>query len=158
MKNRTLQTVHRKDTIPKLLQMFKKHKVNNFPVVDNKGKLIGDVDLRNILPFAINPDHMSEHDIIGAVGTQIHEIFGDAVEDIMNLHQEMIKPDELIEDAAFIMWKFNIHCIPVVKDNKGPTCAFTEYTFNDDRPLTQKPIYQSTKPLGNISNPLYTFA
>lgn len=46
----------------------------------------------------------------------------------------------------------------VVKDNKGPTCAFTEYTFNDDRPLTQKPIYQSTKPLGNISNPLYTFA
>ena len=46
----------------------------------------------------------------------------------------------------------------VVKDNKGPTCAFTEYTFNDDRPLTQRHIYQSTKPFGNISNPLYTFS
>lgn len=46
----------------------------------------------------------------------------------------------------------------IVKDNKGPTCSFTEYTFNDDRPITQRPIYQGTKPLGNIQNPLYTFA
>jgi hypothetical protein len=46
----------------------------------------------------------------------------------------------------------------VVKDNKGPTCAFTEYVFNDDRPLTQRPVYSATKTLGNISNPLYSFA
>jgi hypothetical protein len=46
----------------------------------------------------------------------------------------------------------------IVKDNKGPTCAFTEYTFNDDSQLTERPIYSSTKTLGNISNPLYTFA
>jgi hypothetical protein len=48
----------------------------------------------------------------------------------------------------------------IVKDNKGPTCAFTEYTFNDDSPSTQRPIYSGTKTIGanNISNPLYTFA
>lgn len=46
----------------------------------------------------------------------------------------------------------------VVKDNKGPTCAFTEYTFNDDKPLTQRPVYSGTKPISNVSNPLYTFA
>jgi hypothetical protein len=46
----------------------------------------------------------------------------------------------------------------IVKDNKGPTCAFTEYTFNDDRPLAQTPIYSMTKTIGNIPNPLYTFA
>ena len=46
----------------------------------------------------------------------------------------------------------------IVKDNKGPTCAFTEYTFNDDRPLTQRPVYSGTKTIGNVSNPLYTFA
>ena len=46
----------------------------------------------------------------------------------------------------------------VVKDNKGPTCAFTDYTFNDDRPQTQRPLYSSTKTIGNISNPLYTFS
>ena len=46
----------------------------------------------------------------------------------------------------------------IVKDNKGPTCTFTEYTFNDDKPLTNRPIYGNTKPLGNISNYLYTFS
>ena len=45
-----------------------------------------------------------------------------------------------------------------VKDNKGPTCAFTEYTFTDDRPLAQRPIYSTTKTIGNIPNQLYTFA
>ena len=45
-----------------------------------------------------------------------------------------------------------------VKENKGPTCMFTQYTFNDDKPLTQRPIYSSTKPISNLSNPLYTFA
>jgi hypothetical protein len=46
----------------------------------------------------------------------------------------------------------------LVKDNKGPTCMFTDYTFNDDRPLSQRPVYSATKSIGNISNPLYTFA
>jgi hypothetical protein len=46
----------------------------------------------------------------------------------------------------------------IVKDNKGPTCTFTEYTFNDDRPIVDRPIYSSTKTIGNISNPLYNFA
>lgn len=46
----------------------------------------------------------------------------------------------------------------IVKNNKGPTCAFTEYTFNDDNQMAQNPIYSKTKSLGNIPNPLYNFA
>lgn len=46
----------------------------------------------------------------------------------------------------------------IVKDNKGPTCSFTQYTFNDDRPITQRPVYSANKPIGNTTNPLYTFA
>ena len=46
----------------------------------------------------------------------------------------------------------------IVKDNKGPTCAFTEYTFNDDRQPIERPVYSGTKTIGNITNPLYTFA
>jgi hypothetical protein len=45
----------------------------------------------------------------------------------------------------------------VIKDNKGPTCMFTEYSFNNDESLSQKPIYGSIKPITNISNPLYSF-
>ena len=45
----------------------------------------------------------------------------------------------------------------IVKDNKGPTCMFTEYVFNDDSSIGNKPIYSTTKPFNNISNPLYTF-
>ncbi len=46
----------------------------------------------------------------------------------------------------------------IVKDNKGPTCAFTEYTFNDDNQTNQRPIYSNTKPISDIKNPLYSFA
>ncbi len=46
----------------------------------------------------------------------------------------------------------------IVKGNNGPTCKFTEYTFNDDRPLTQRPVYSATKSFTNIPNPLYTFS
>ena len=45
----------------------------------------------------------------------------------------------------------------IVKNNKGPTCMFTEYTFNDDKPLTQRPIYSGIKPIINVENPLYMF-
>ena len=45
----------------------------------------------------------------------------------------------------------------IIKNNNGPTNIFTKYAFNDDRPLTSMPVYSATKPMGNISNPLYTF-
>jgi CBS domain-containing protein len=118
MDKRELVTVHKDMDIPTLLRLFSKHRVTDFPVVDKKGKLIGDVDMRDILPFAINPKHLSEHEIIGTLGTSIHEIFGDSVEDIMNRHEETLSPDARIEDAVLIMWKLNIHCIPIVDKGK----------------------------------------
>ena len=111
-------TVHKDMSIPNLLKLFHKYKVTDFPVVDGRGKLIGDVDIRNLMPFAINPKHLSEHEIIGTLGTSFHEIFGDAVEDIMNRHEETLSPDDKIEDAVLIMWKLNIHCIPVIENHK----------------------------------------
>ena len=45
-----------------------------------------------------------------------------------------------------------------VKDNKGPTCMFTQYEFNDDTTFTSRPIYGATKPIGgNLLNPYFTF-
>jgi len=118
MTKRTLKTVHKDTSIPQLLKMLGKHKVTDFPVIDKKKNLIGDVDVRDLLPFAINPDRISEHEVIGVLGTNVNNIFGDTVEDIMNRHEESIAPDCPIEDAAFIMWKKNIHCLPVMKNKK----------------------------------------
>ncbi|RMF06079.1 CBS domain-containing protein [Candidatus Woesearchaeota archaeon] len=118
MTNRTLITVKKSDSIPRLLSLFEKHKVSDFPVVDDEGNLVGDVDLRDILPFALDPEDVSEHEIVGVLGTELHDIFGNKVEDIMKFHEETVSPDDKLKDVALLMWKGDIRCVAVVKNNK----------------------------------------
>lgn len=117
MTKRALKTVDKDLDIPSLLGLFEKYKVNDFPVLEND-MIIGDVSVTDILPFAINPEDISEHEVIGVLGTELHDIFGRRVEDIMKFHEEIVSPDALVADVALLMWRDELRCLAVVEDDK----------------------------------------
>lgn len=118
MTERTLITVHKDTSIPELLKLFNSHRVSDFPVVNDERELIGDVDIKDILPFAIDPEDISEHEVVGVLGTELHDIFGNRVEDIMKFHEEVVEPDTQLKDVALLMWKDEIRCVAVIKERK----------------------------------------
>lgn len=118
MPKREIMTVHKDLTIPELLRLFEKYKVFDFPVIDDDGELMGDVSVKDILPFAIDPEDISEHEVVGVLGTELHDIFGSSVEDIMKFHEEAVSPHTKLEDVALTMWKDDIRCVAVIENEK----------------------------------------
>ena len=119
MPKRTLITIHKDLSIPKLLSLFEKHNVSDFPVVDDENELMGDVHIKDILPFAIDPENLSEHEVVGVLGTELHDIFGSTVEDIMKFHEESVSPETLVSDVALLMWKDEIRCVTILDHAKN---------------------------------------
>ncbi|MFP4112484.1 MAG: CBS domain-containing protein [Candidatus Woesearchaeota archaeon] len=111
---KSFRFVHKGTEIKEILGLFHKYDVEAFPVVNSKGKLIGEITENQMMPFAISTERLSEHDIIGALGTRIQTIFGARVGDIMNMHELTVEKTNTLEDAAYLMWKHDVRCLPVV--------------------------------------------
>lgn len=112
-------TVHKDTSIIELLKLFEQHEVPDFPVVDDKGYLIGDVHERDLMKLAIKPRYLDEHRIVGIFGTRLNEsFFAKTVEDLMKKHEVTVSPDTPTEEAVLEMWKEGLRSIPVVEQGK----------------------------------------
>lgn len=117
--NKKFIHVDRKMKLEELIALMKKNPSSEYLVVDKRGKFLGDIDQRDFLQLAIDPDRMSERDIIGALGTRITEgVFSDKVEDIMTTHELTVGPGEPVEDLVVRMWNDNVRAVPVVSEGK----------------------------------------
>lgn len=106
-------------SIKEVLELFDEHETECFAVVDQDDNFLGDVHERDLIKFAINPKYMSEHDIIGYLGTKIDEsYFADDVKDIMETHEVTASPQDKVEEVVLEMWKEGLRSIPVIEENK----------------------------------------
>ncbi len=120
-------TVTKDTSIKELSDLFIKHKVNGFPVVDGKGELIGIVTEKNLIEKSKNlhiPTVIALFDAVIYLESgkkfeeEVKRFNATQVEDIYTSHVVTVAPDAGIHEIASLMAEKSIHSIPVVDGKK----------------------------------------
>lgn len=119
-------TVTKDTSIKELSDLFIKHKVNGFPVVDEKDQLIGIVTEKNLIEKSKNlhiPTVIALFDAVIYLESgkkfeeEVKRFNATKVEDIFTSDVVTIPPDTGLHEIASLMAEKSIHSLPVV-DNK----------------------------------------
>jgi len=120
-------TVSKNTPIKKLSDLFIKHKVNGFPVLDEDGQLIGIVTEKNLIEQSKNlhiPTVIALFDAVIYLESgkkfeeQMKRYNATQVEDIYTSKVVTVSPDTGINEIAALMAEKSIHSIPVVDGKK----------------------------------------
>ncbi|MEE8432115.1 MAG: CBS domain-containing protein [Candidatus Desulfatibia sp.] len=100
-------TIEMDDTLGQIQKIFEKHKFHHLLIVDD-GELIGIISDRDVLK-EISPyvNTISED-------SRARQTLKKKAHQIMSRKPITVEPDTLVDDAASIMLKKNISCLPVV--------------------------------------------
>ena len=104
-------TIGLNQSVSETLEIMSASKVHRLPVVDQKGKLIGLVTESLI---ASNTPNNSSSLSVFELNYLLNKL---QVKDIMVKEPIVIGPDALLEEAATLLLKNNIGCLPVVDEN-----------------------------------------
>ncbi len=117
-------TVTRETSIKELSDLFIKHKVNGFPVVDGTGQLTGIVTEKNLIEQNKNlhiPTVIALFDAVIYLESgkkfeeEVKRYNATRVEDIYTKEVVTISPDTGIHEVASLMTEKSVHSIPVVE-------------------------------------------
>ncbi len=120
-------TVTKNTSIKKLSDLFIKHKVNGFPVVDEDGQLIGIVTEKNLIEQSKNlhiPTVIALFDAVIYLESgkkfeeEVKRYNATQVADIYISNVVTIAPDTGIHEIASLMAEKSVHSIPVVEGKK----------------------------------------
>jgi len=109
------------DRLSKAIGIFLSNPDMVFPVVDNKGIVIGEVNQHDLLKLAVPTDFVSEEHILGPGGIKaVMEHRGKVVGDIMKSRKVniVIKPGMKAVEAAKIMLDTGNRTLQVMDDDK----------------------------------------
>jgi len=100
-------TANPNDTVLEALKLVKIHKIRHLPIVDGEALvgIVSDRDLRSVSPS-----------ILASMDIDLLE--KTLVKDIMIKDVVTITPEESVEEAARLLYKHKIGCLPVIQDNK----------------------------------------
>ncbi len=110
--------------IKELSQLFIKHNVNGFPVVDDNGKVIGIVTEGDLIEQKKNlhiPTVIALFDAViyleseKSFEKEVQRFTGTKVEDICNTDVVTVSPETSLDELASIMANKDIHTLPVVE-------------------------------------------
>ena len=117
-------TVTRETSIKELSDLFIKHRVNGFPVVDGTGQLTGIVTEKNLIEQSKNlhiPTVIALFDAVIYLESgkkfeeEVKRYNATRVEDIYTRAVVTISPDTGIHEVASLMAEKSVHSIPVVE-------------------------------------------
>ena len=117
-------TVTRETSIKELSDLFIKHRVNGFPVVDGTGQLTGIVTEKNLIEQSKNlhiPTVIALFDTVIYLESgkkfeeEVKRYNATRVEDIYTKAVVTISPDTGIHEVASLMTEKSVHSIPVVE-------------------------------------------
>jgi len=117
-------TVTRETSIKELSDLFIKHRVNGFPVVDGTGQLTGIVTEKNLIEQSKNlhiPTVIALFDAVIYLESgkkfeeEVKRYNATRVEDIYTKEVVTISPDTGIHEVASLMAEKSVHSIPVVE-------------------------------------------
>ncbi len=127
-------TLKRTDTLKKTLQMFKKHKISGFPVIDSKRRLVGIVSETDILKIIDIHSKVFKTEssimlplVMGIIRSGKHfEQIQKHIKDIMNVPVKKFMKKNIVTldikddiyKASSVMTKKDINRIPIVKNKK----------------------------------------
>jgi len=120
-------TVQKSLTLRELSDLFIKHHVNGFPVVDNDGNLVGVVTEKDLIEQNKNlhiPTVIALFDAVIYLESdekfekEVKRFTGTKVEDIYQQDVVTVSPDTEINEVAALMANKGIHTLPVVDNGK----------------------------------------
>lgn len=100
-------TIEMDDTLGQIQKIFEKHKFHHLLIVDD-GELIGIISDRDVLK------EISPHVNTISEDSRARQTLKKKAHQIMSRKPITVEPDTLVDDAASIMLKKNISCLPVV--------------------------------------------
>ena len=109
------------DTLSKAIGVFIKNPDMVFPVIDNKGHVIGEVNQHDMLKLAVPARYTDGDHILGPKG--IKEILGHegkTVDDLMTTHDVQVREDTKVIEAAGILLDTEVRTLEIVDKNKKP--------------------------------------
>ncbi len=105
------------DSLYTVFKKFDKTDLNILPVFKGK-KFVGEVHEIDLLKVIVNPDKLLRRDIIQFRFSVDFGYFAKKAADIMTRHELSIKEKDLVEDAAYVMLKEGVRCMPVFRKKK----------------------------------------
>jgi len=120
-------TITKNTSIKDLSDMFIKHKVNGFPVLDEEGLLIGIVTEKNLIEQNKNlhiPTVIALFDAVIYLESgkkfeeEVKHLNATLVKDIYTPNVVTVTPETNIHEIASLMAEKSVHSIPVVDGNK----------------------------------------
>ncbi len=120
-------TVTKNTSIKKLSDLFIKHKVNGFPVLDEEGQLIGIVTEKNLIEQSKNlhiPTVIALFDAVIYLESgknfeeEVKRYSATQVEDIFTSNVVTVSPNTDIHEIASLMADKSVHSIPVMEGKK----------------------------------------
>ena len=119
-------TVSNDTSIKELSDLFVKHRVNGFPVLDNAGKLTGIVTEKNLIEKSKNlhiPTVIALFDAVIYLESgkkfeeEVKRYNATRVEDICSNEVITVSPETSVQEIATLMAEKGIHTIPVTRKN-----------------------------------------
>jgi len=106
-----LITLHPKDTLERVKEIFESHKIHHIPIVV-MNKIVGVVSLGDFLFF--NKINSSNYDKF----LSNNSVFTNTVEEIMTLNPICAHTDHTLNESIKLMLKNRINCLPVLKNER----------------------------------------
>ena len=109
------------DKLTKAIGIFIKNPDMVFPVVDSKGRIIGEVNQHELLKLAVPTKYVGEEHILGPSGIRnLLERSGTKVADVMTTHDIKVFESSKVIDAARIMLDTEVRTLEVINEKKKP--------------------------------------
>lgn len=112
------------DSLVKALDVAIHSPESAFPVVDDNGKIMGEIEQHELLKLAVPARFVSGEHVLGPEGIRdLMERSGKTVADFMKTHEIKVKKTTSVLDAARIMLDTEVRTLEVV-DERGCPVGF----------------------------------
>ncbi len=114
-------SLKKSDPIAKAIDLFISNPDMVFPVVDSRGRIIGEINQHELLKLLIPPRDIDEEIILGPLGMkELLERQGNKVGDLMKTHDIKVKKGTKVVEAARLMLETEVRTLEVVDEEGNP--------------------------------------
>jgi CBS domain-containing protein len=135
-----------------------KHKISAVPVLGLQGKVLGVISETDLLrKEELQRDPDGEHSIHLSYRARRDMATAETAGELMNTHPPMVRPDATVAEAARLIDRYEVTCLPVVDDGGkllgvvGPRDLLRVFASDETAPLSarergESPMTRGTHP------------